>query len=132
MPRPSVLTGGMYYVEDSLIRFPGEGAGRTPHVERRVVVVISGAATASDTGWPFVVVCPFSSQTKLKTRFCVPIPADQAPSLKKTWVRVPALSPLAKTDLQDFIQPLSEDRFREVQARVAQYLGFLDDAPSEA
>lgn len=36
--------------------------------------------------------------------------------------------PLANTRLQDYIQALDEDKFQEVQARVAEYLGLLDDA----
>lgn len=51
-----------------------------------------------------------------------------SPALKRTWVRVPALMPLANTRLQDYIQALDEDKFQEVQARVAEYLGLLDDA----
>ncbi len=132
MPRPIVVTGGLYFVDDSYIRFGTDPTGRrVPHKERRVVLVVSGTKTASDPAWPLVLICPCSSQRTLATPFCVLLPTDQAPGLKKTWIRVPALMPLAKEFLQDFIQPVQEDILQEVQARIAEYLGLLDD-PDDA
>lgn len=49
----------------------------------------------------------------------------------KTWVRVPAVQPLRKASLQDHLGVLSAEKLIEVQARLAEYMGFtdIDDEP---
>lgn len=87
--------------------------------------MVSGSETNSDRTWPFVLVCPLSSSTHHKTRYCVKLSASEAG--KKTWVRVPAVQPLLKGALEDMMQTLSEERLQEVHARVVEYMGLLVD-----
>ena len=103
---------------------------REYHAERRPVLVVSGSLTNSDATWPFVLACPLSSSTTRKTRYCVKLSAEEAAG-KKTWVRVPAVQPLLKAQLQDMVQTIDEGRLEEVHARIVQYLGLFPDADLE-
>ena len=82
----------------------------------------------SNQGWPLALVAPISSSTSLKTGLCVRLSAGEANLPKKCWVRVVAVQPLMKTDLQDRLGFLSAERLEEVQARLFQYLGLALDA----
>lgn len=122
-----VINGGVYYVKDSAISLPPND-GRKYHDERRPVVVLSGPNTNSFAGWRTVLVAPISTSTSLKTQYCVRLGANEGGLPKKCWVRVVALQPLLKSDLQDRLGVLSAERLEEVQARLFQYMGlYIED-----
>jgi mRNA-degrading endonuclease toxin of MazEF toxin-antitoxin module len=127
--RPAV-NGGVYYVKDSTISLP-PNEGREPHEQRRPVVVVSGPTTNSNGGWPVVLVAPISSSTSRKTSYCVKLAAGEGGVAKRCWVRVVAIQPLRKADLEDRLGVLPATRLEEVQARLFQYLGLAteEDAP---
>ncbi len=120
----SFILGGIYYVLDTQIRLPPDGE-REIHDSRRPFVVLSTSLKNNDPGWPVVLGCPISSSTKFYTEFCVKLGAGQAGMPKKTWIRVPALQPLAKSDLQDHIGLLTPELLETLQARVLQYIGLV-------
>ncbi|GIE92298.1 type II toxin-antitoxin system PemK/MazF family toxin [Actinoplanes regularis] len=117
-----VIHGGVYLVKDSAITLPPNDE-RQVHDERRPVVVLSGPNTNSFAGWRTVLVAPVSSSTSLKTGYCVKISAGEGGLPKKCWVRVLAVQPLLKSDLEDRLGVLPGDRLEEIQARLFQYLG---------
>ena len=121
-----VQPGALYFVEDeTLLLLPRED--RKLHDTRRPVVVVSGAQVNANADWPFVLCCPLSTSTTRKTEFCVPLSGQEAVG-KKTWGRVPAIQPIMKSDLQDFIHEVPEHKRLEIQARIVQYLGIVDQA----
>ncbi|MDG4763624.1 type II toxin-antitoxin system PemK/MazF family toxin [Solwaraspora sp. WMMD406] len=113
-----VINGGIYYVKDKAISLPPND-GRNYHDERRPVVVLSGPDTNSLAGWPTVLVAPISTSPKLKTQYCVKLGASEGGLPKKCWVRVVAVQPLLKSDLQDRLGVLSAERLEEIQARLS-------------
>ncbi|MFI7552505.1 type II toxin-antitoxin system PemK/MazF family toxin [Micromonospora sediminimaris] len=125
-----IVIGGLYYVKDSIVSLPPND-GRNIHDERRPVVVLSGPNTNSFAGWRTVLVAPTSTSTSLKTKYCVKLAAGEGNLPKKCWVRVVAVQPLLKSDLQDHLGVLSAARLEEIQARLFQYMGLhieeLDD-----
>jgi mRNA-degrading endonuclease toxin of MazEF toxin-antitoxin module len=98
---------------------------RQVHDERRRFVLLSGAETTSDEGWPVVLGCPVSGSTRYRTRFDVKLAYGEAGVTKKCWVRVPGAQPLLKADLEDLTGTLSAERLEEVQARLLEYLGLI-------
>ena len=71
---------------------------------------------------------PISSSTARKTGYCVKLNAGEGGLVKKGWVRVIAVQPLLKSDLQDRLGVVPAERLEEVQARLFQYLGLpIDD-----
>lgn len=122
----SVINGGIYFVKDSAISLPPND-DRSYH-ERRPVVVLSGPDTNSFAGWRTVLVAPVSTSTSLKTTYCVKLAAGEGGLNKKCWVRVIAVQPLLKSDLEDRLGLLSAERLEEIQARLFQYMGLpIDD-----
>ncbi|MBO0806370.1 MAG: type II toxin-antitoxin system PemK/MazF family toxin [Nocardiopsaceae bacterium] len=120
----AVVIGGLYLVTDSkLTLLPSEE--RQVHDERRRFVVLSGSETNSELGWPVVLGCPVSASTRYRTRFDVRLAFGEAGASKKCWIRVPALQPLLKEDLEDLTGTLTAGRLAETQARLAQYLGLI-------
>lgn len=120
----AVVIGGLYLVSDSkLTLLPAEE--RRLHDERRRFVVLSGSETNSDMGWPVVLGCPVSASTRFRTKFDVRLAFGEAGATKKCWIRVPALQPLLKDDLQDLTGTLPGGRLAETQTRVLQYLGLI-------
>lgn len=117
-----VINGGVYYVSDSVISLPPNDERRY-HDERRPVVVISGPNTNSSKGWRTVLIAPISTSTSLKTGYCVKLSAGEGGVPKKCWVRVVAVQPLMKSDLEDRLGVLPAERLEEIQARLFQYLG---------
>ncbi|GAB3428545.1 type II toxin-antitoxin system PemK/MazF family toxin [Flindersiella endophytica] len=125
-----IVTGGVYYVSDEKLSLPPESI-RQVHEERRRFLVLSGSGTNSETGWLVVTGCPISGSTGFRTRFDVKLAANEAGVTKKCWVRVPAIQPLLKSDLEDLTGTLTADRLVEVQTRLLQYLGLVDQQAYE-
>jgi hypothetical protein len=110
---PPIVVGGLYFVADRDIRLlPAES--RQVHDERRRVAVLSGS-TNSESAWPFVLGCPVSGSTTLKTRFDVQLQSGEAGCIKKCWIRVPALQPFMKSQLEDLTGQLTQSRLEELQ-----------------
>ncbi|WP_432107358.1 type II toxin-antitoxin system PemK/MazF family toxin [Streptomyces sp. AA1529] len=121
-----VLAGGVYYVVDEKLRLiPDEQ--RQLHEARRPVLVVTGPTANGDLEWPFTLVCPISGSTGRRTRYDVQLAAGQGGLVKKCWIRVPAAQPLMKVALGDRLGTLEERLLSQVQARLAQYLGMIDD-----
>lgn len=121
-----VYAGGVYYVVDDKLRLiPDEE--RQLHETRRPVLVVTGPTANSDIQWPFALVCPISGSTGRKTRYDVQLAAGQGGVTKKCWVRVPAVQPIMKTMLGDRLGTLEARVLSQVHARLAQYLGMIDD-----
>lgn len=120
-----VLVGGIYLVKDGEIRLIPEDK-RQIHTERRPVVVVSGGASNSDEDWPFILACPLSTSTTRRTKYDVQLNMGQGNVSKKTWIRIPAVQPLMKTDLQDHTGVLPGRILEEIQARLVQYMGMFD------
>ena len=94
------------------------------------MVVLSGPNTNSSAGWRTILVAPLSSATSLKTGFCVKVSAGEGGVARKCWVRVIAIQPLLKSDLQDRLGVLPAERLEEIQARLFQYLGLgIEELP---
>lgn len=113
--------GGVYYVKDALITLlPREG--REPHKERRTVIVLSSNEMNNNTEWLSVLAVPTSSEPTRVTPFCVEIPKGEGHLNKQTWARVPAVQPLEKADLQDFIGDLPTPRLNEILSSLGAYI----------
>jgi mRNA-degrading endonuclease toxin of MazEF toxin-antitoxin module len=119
-----VVVGGLYFVRDDAFRLPPEPE-RQVHSERRPFLVLSGSDTNSDDEWRIASGCPLSSSTRYHTHLDVKMAAGEAGLPKKCWVRVHALQPVMKSDLEDHLGVLGAERLQEVQARVLQYLGLI-------
>lgn len=123
---PPVVIGGIYLVrDDRILLVPRDDRPAT--YERRPVLVVSGPETNSDTSWEFVLVCPVSSSTNRKTKFCVKLAAGEGNLTKKAWVRVPAVQPMEKAHLEDHTGIIPEDKVEAVHARIVEYMGLLDN-----
>jgi mRNA-degrading endonuclease toxin of MazEF toxin-antitoxin module len=127
----AIIVGGVYLVADEKLTMSPEAA-RTVHDERRRFVVLSGPTSNSDPDWPVVLGCPISASTSFKTRFDVKLGFGEAGVTKKCWIRVPALQPLMKTDLQDRTGQLDAAKLEELQARVLEYMELISDESGEA
>jgi mRNA-degrading endonuclease toxin of MazEF toxin-antitoxin module len=123
-PSALVRAGGIYLVPDKEIRLIPEEE-REVHETRRRVVVVTGP-TNSEEAWRFVLGCPISGSTSKRTRFDVQLAAGQANVEKKCWIRVPAVQPFMKAQLQDYTGSLDERLLSQVQARLVQYLGLIE------
>lgn len=122
-----VINGGVYYVKDPVISLPPND-DRNIHEERRPVVVLSGPNTNSFAGWRTVLVAPISSSTSLKTQYCIKLSAGEGGLTRKCWVRIVAVQPLLKSDLEDRLGVLPAERLEEIQARLFQYMGlYIED-----
>jgi mRNA-degrading endonuclease toxin of MazEF toxin-antitoxin module len=73
-----------------------------------------------------VLVAPLSSSTNRRTDFCVKVPANEGNVSRKTWVRVVAVQPLAKADLQDHFGTLPPARMEEIEANLLRYMELID------
>lgn len=115
MRRPE--PGDIYIVADEILTF---GEAHEPHRQGRRFVVLS-----NDDAWRIVVGCPLSSSTQQRSKLCVRLAAGESGCIKKTWIRIPAIQPIAKRDLGNYVGQLSEDRLRETRTRVAQLVGLV-------
>lgn len=116
--------GGIYLVAEPALRLLPENE-RTMHVERRRFVILSGETTNVRASWKTVLGCPISGSTSLRTEFDVKLADGESGTTKKCWIRVPAVQPLMKADLQDLTGVLSEERLEELRARVFDYMGLV-------
>lgn len=66
-----------------------------------------------------------SASTRRRTRFDVQLAMGQGGVTKKCWIRIPAVQPLMKSDLEDQSGTLDEALLTQVQGRLAQYLGLV-------
>jgi len=116
--------GGVYLVRDASLRLiPQEE--RVVHDSRRPVVVVTGPSTNGEDDWKFVLVCPISGSTSRRTRYDVMLATGQGGVSKKCWVRIPAVQPLLKDQLEDRTGTLDERLLSQVQTRLAQYMGLV-------
>ena len=69
--------------------------------------------------------CPVSKSTSYKTQFDVRLASGEAGVTQKCWIRIPAIQPLLKTDLEDRTGTLAAERLEEVQAPLLEYLGLI-------
>lgn len=120
----AAIIGGVYLVQDERLRLIPEEE-RVTHDTRRPVVVVTGPVTNGDPAWQFVLACPISGSTSRRTRFDVQLAAGQGGVTKKCWIRIPAVQPLLKTQLEDRSGTLDERLLSQVQARLAQYMGIV-------
>jgi mRNA-degrading endonuclease toxin of MazEF toxin-antitoxin module len=112
--------GGVYYVKDELVTLlPRED--RQLH-DRRPVVVLSINEMNNRSDWPVVLVVPTSSEPDRATPFCVEIKKNEGNLNKRTWARVPAVQPLEKADLGDYLGDLPGPRLTEILSRLADYM----------
>ena len=116
-----IIACGVYYVADDKLALPPESK-RTRHEERRPFVVISGQTQNNDSRWPLVLGCPISSSTTHRTRFCIRLSQGDANLSKKSWIRVPAIQPLDKDDLEDLLGTLPKETARELMASILNYM----------
>lgn len=122
----TIIRGGVYLVDDKELRLIPEEQ-RVVHDARRPVVVVSGAKTNPEESWPFVVICPISGSTSKRTRFDVQLAPGQGGVAKKCWIRIPAMQPAMKSVLEDRSGVLEERLLAQIDVRISQYLGLLDD-----
>lgn len=127
----AVIVGCLYLVADEKTRLLPEEQ-RQQHDERRRFVVLSAPETNSDDAWPVVLGCPVSASTRYRTRFDVVLNYGEAGVTKKCWIRVPAIQPLLKNDLEDRTGTLRPERLEEVQARLLEYLGLINNPAPQA
>lgn len=121
----SPIAGGIYFVADEHITF---GDDHDPHPDGRRFVVLSATTFNDEQDWRLVLGCPLSSSTTSRTRLCVKLGAGESGCVKKSWIRVPALQPIAKRRLGDLSGTLTPQKLLETQTRVAQYIGLVDDS----
>ncbi|WP_257643206.1 type II toxin-antitoxin system PemK/MazF family toxin [Micrococcus luteus] len=124
-PRP----GDIFYVTDVSLSLPPED-DREVHASRRPCLILSCEEKNSQPGWPILLIAPISSSTNRRTQYCVKLGAGEANLPRKCWVRVPAVQPLAKDDISDYLGSISQARLEEVQAGLMMYMG-IDLASTE-
>jgi mRNA-degrading endonuclease toxin of MazEF toxin-antitoxin module len=128
-PQP-IRRGGVYNIADESVVLLPKALRKIIHRERRYFVVLSGDQTNSDKNWFVVAGCPISSSTTQRTRFDVKLAQGEGNVPKKSWVRVPAIQAVEKTDLQDFSGMLDPARLNQIDAFLFSYLGQLPPPPS--
>jgi len=122
MPYP-VRRGYIYQVNDAVLRLPPEEQ-RQVHNERRPFLVFSGDTINSDATFQVVSGFPISSSTTYRTEFDVKLATGDGNVSKKCWVRVHALQPILKTDLQDCTgKRLSDTLLEQIEAQLFRFLG---------
>ena len=119
--------GEVFLVADRVLSLPPESDRRVhPDTEPRPFVVLSDVQ-GSDPQWPTVLGCPVSSETTRRTPLCVKLAAGEAGLRRKSWVRIPALQPIAKEDLPPDrrIGQLPADKLELAQKHILIYLGLM-------
>lgn len=124
---PALKRGGVFQIRDEKLTLPPESQRGEAHKSARPFLVVSRDDKNADTNWPTIVGCPISSSTGYKTQYCVKLSAGTANLTKKSWVRVPAIQPISKEDITQFMGELSADLMLDVDASIAEYLDLGDD-----
>ena len=120
--------GTIYYVRDDKLRLPGPD--RQMH-ERRPVLVVSdqtrmhGQNAEPSSKFASVLVVPITSSGARKTQFDWPIEAGDGNITKRGWIRIPALQPIDKDDLEDMLGSVKPDTLKRVTAQILYYLGLI-------
>lgn len=125
MARP--VTGGIYLVADELISLD-DSRPRNVHDARRPFLVLSAGDYNVRENWRVVLGCPISKSTRFRTELCVKLAAGEGNMPEKCWIRVPALQAIPKSDLEDLTGNVPQPKLDEVQMRVLQYLGLIDES----
>lgn len=120
-----IRRGYIYHVRDEILRLPPE-AERKTHSERRPFLVFSGDATNSDSSFVVASGFPLSTSPRYRTEFDVELSAGEGNLPKRGWVRIHALQPVLKADLEDWLgKPLLADRMEEIEAQLFRFLDAL-------
>ncbi len=117
--------GDVFLVADRLLNLPPASDRRVyPDTQPRPFVVLS-FLNGPDLALPTVLGCPISSETTRWTPLCVKLGAGEAGLKRKSWIRVPALQPVAKSDLDPnkLLGRLPQDKLETAQKRILRYLG---------
>ena len=117
------VSGGVYQIKDNLIRLPPVEK-RQQH-NTRPFLVLSPAKVVQDNKWPVVVGYPLSTSRKSKTEFDVLVQRHEAACEQGCWVRVPAIQPVEKKNLDFYKGQLYSQTLDHVCAAVAAYLGII-------
>ncbi|MCY3608658.1 MAG: type II toxin-antitoxin system PemK/MazF family toxin [Acidimicrobiaceae bacterium] len=123
-----VNIGDVFLVADRLLNLPPEGDRKVyPDTQPRPFVVLS-FLNGPNPDLPTVLGCPISSETTRWTPLCVKLGAGEAGLNRKSWIRIPALQPVAKTDLppSKMLGRLPQDKLEVAQKRILVYLGLSD------
>lgn len=119
-----LVAGGVYWLPDEDITLlPPEERALHP---RRPVITVSSQELMTDADWPFALVIPTSTQPRRATRFCIEIKAGEGNLPQDTWARVPAVQPVMKSALTQYIGLVPPLRLTEIKASVVAYMGLLD------
>lgn len=117
--------GDVFLVADRLLNLPPASDRKVyPDTQPRPFVVLS-FLNGPDPGLPTVLGCPISSETTRWTPLCVKLSAGEAGLRRKSWIRIPALQPVAKMDLTQskMLGQLPQDKLEIAQKRILRYLG---------
>lgn len=117
------VSGGVYTVIDEKIRLLPAGE-RYKH-PTRPFLVLSPTAIMQDDAWPVVVGCPLSTSDKWHTEYDVEILKGVAGLESNSWVRVPAIQPIEKDDLDFFKGQVPGNLLVQVRASIAAYCGLF-------
>ena len=123
-----VNVGDVFLVADRLLNLPPEGGRKVyPDTQPRPFVVLS-FLNGPDPDLPTVLGCPISSETTRWTPLCVKLGAGEAGLNRRSWIRIPALQPVAKTDLppSKMLGRLPQAKLEVAQKRILVYLGLSD------
>jgi mRNA-degrading endonuclease toxin of MazEF toxin-antitoxin module len=116
--------GGVFLVNDRLINLPPDDA-RNYHGQRYVIIV-SGNGPNSNGNWPLVLAVPASTQSTLKTQYCVTLAQGTGNLPKKCWARVVAVQPIAKADLGDYAGEIPASMMTLLEQNLLAYMGLID------
>lgn len=120
----TVTRGAIFMIPDGALTLPPESLRGEVHKERRPFVILTNNESILDPNFPIVTGCPISSSTNFRTSFDVKLPAGEGGVVKKCWVRIPAIQPLAKSVVltQDMCGTLSPAYLEAIDVAIAEYL----------
>lgn len=116
--------GGVFLVQDRLINLPPD-ATRNLH-SQRYVIIVSGNDPNSNANWPLVLAVPASTQSTLRTQYCVTLAQGTGNLPKKCWARVVAVQPIAKSDLGDYTGQIPPATMTLLEQNLLAYMGLID------
>lgn len=120
-----VKFGCVYFIEDSLIKFPPEDH-RTVH-PKRAVLVVSSDRVNYEQNWELAYVLPLSSGSKSHP-LDVRISAGNGGVTKKCWARIAHGQAVLKSELQDCldIHGVTSTVLRDVVSNMMHYTGIAE------